>query len=168
MRTIPPLTLLLTTLLLFLACHKEKDDSYCWQLVDGYGNEMSTLCNKTEEEMKALYTNPCFWYKLEKETFCWMINGRTFIKNKSQSAIDSYLKCYGGGTAVKMDCSYCQTFYWRLKQTYKPNNSVTYSPVTVQQYCGDTARTLYSGRQVVLRDTPDSLIVVQFSSTSSF
>lgn len=159
---------LLFATLLFLACTKEKNDTHCWQLLDNYGAEMGTVCGKTEEQMKTLYPNTCSWYRQEGETFCWLINGRTFVKDKSQSGIDRYLQCYGGGTAVKVDCSYCKTFYWRLKQTYKPDNSFTYSQVTVQQYCGDTARTLYHGRQVILRDTPDSLIVVQFSSSASF
>ena len=159
---------LLFATLLFLACNKEKVDTHCWQLLDNYGAEMGTVCGKTEEQMKTLYPNACSWYKAEEETFCWLIDGRTFVENKSQSGIDRLMQCYGGTTATKVDCSYCKTFYWRVKNTYKPDNSFTYSPVRVEKYCGDTARTLYNGRQVILRDTPDSLIVVQFSSNGSF
>lgn len=168
MKTIRTLISMLTTFVLLLACTREKEDTFCWQLVDNYGNAMDTVCNKSEEQMKAQYPNACAYYMLGEPTFCWLIDGRTFIKDKSEDGINQYMRCYSGTTAVKVECTYCQTFYWRLKQTYKPDNSFTYSHVTVQQYCGDTARTLYNGRQVILRDTPDSLIVVQFSSNGSF
>ncbi len=160
--------LLLTLLVYFIACKKESKPTHCWQLMDSFGNELGTVCNKSEAEMSAAYPDPCIYYLLEGEKYCWLVNGQTFIENKNEDAINRYKKCFGVGTAIKVNCDYCQKYYTRLKQTYKPTDHTIYSSVTFKQYCGDTASTLYHGRQIILKDTPDSLILIQFSNNGVF
>ncbi len=159
-------------MLIILSCKKEdkkEDQTYCWQLVDALGNETIMVCNKTEAEMAAHYPASCSYYKAGGETFCWMVNGQVFIKDKSVEGMDHLKHCLmPGAVAVKVNCNYCKKFYSRIKQTYKPTNTTQYSPVKFEQYCGDTASKLYDGREVIIKDTPDSLILVQFSIDGSF
>jgi hypothetical protein len=155
-------------LIFFSSCKKEGEPRFCWQLVDNLGNEMGTECNKTEAEIAATYSNPCSYYKVDGPEFCWFINNQTFVKNKTENWVQHFTQCSGGGTAMKVNCNYCSDYYTRSKYTYKPNNSFFYSQVSFQKFCGDTVATLYHGRQIIIKDTPDSLIVVQFSTTGIF
>ena len=130
------------------------------------GNNMNAVCSKTSAEMQADYPNPCTYYKLDGEEYCWLIGSNTFVKNATQHKINQVLQCFYNSSvqALKVSCDYCQLWYTRQKSTFKPNNTVFYSPVRAEQYCGDTVRTLFQGRQIVLRETNDSLIVLQFSN----
>lgn len=144
------------------------EQRYCWQRIDSFGNPLEQVCNKTESQMKALYPNSCSYYKNDGEKSCWWVNG-TFLSNMTKEGAGLYIRCFNpnAGTPVKVDCKYCQTFYHRKKMTYKPANTITYSTVSRERFCGDTSFTLYHGRQIVLKDTPDSLIVRQFSSNGT-
>jgi len=149
------------------SCKKESAKTYCWQLTDPIGNTLNSVCGKTEAQMQVSYSNPCTYYKLGDE-YCWYIDNMIFITNKPQDFIDRYLHCFGHTSAIKVACDYCQTWYTREKYTYKPNNTFTYSQVRVQQYCGDTVHTLYQGREIILRESNDSLITLQFSNNGIF
>ena len=118
--------------------------------------------------MQTLYPDSCSYYQLGGDTACWYIDNRIFIKNATDNEIQHYLHCFHYSDAKKIDCGYCQTWYSRQKNIYKPTNNFTYSPVKVKQYCGDTAYTLFQGREIIIRETADSLIIIQFSSTSVF
>lgn len=148
------------------ACKKNK--TYCWQLVDAFGNEMNTVCGKTEEEMQADYPSPCNYYKTGEPKFCWYTGNGGFIKDKPEDYIKKMQLCFNLPSPVKVACDYCQTWYSRQKNIYKPANSVTYSTVTVQRLCGDTVHTLYKGKEIGVRETADSLITIQFSNTPDF
>lgn len=157
---------LLTGFLLtaFLGCKKEETPRFCWQRVDNFGNELEQVCNKTEAEMQALYANACSYYKPGGEKACWTINGN-YIKDATAEKANFLAKCfYGNGTPVKVDCNACGRWFHREKRTYKPNNTFALSQTRVETFCGDTAKTIFHGRQVILKDTPDSLVVRQFSS----
>jgi hypothetical protein len=162
------LVFLFFLILILSACKKDSNREYCWQRVDAMGNEMGTVCGKTEAEMKAMDPNSCSYFKKEGDAFCWMINNQVFVKDKTEAYMQHYSRCYGGATYVKVNCDYCKNFYTRQKRTYKPNNTTTYSNITYRQYCGDTATTLYHGREIIIKDTPDSLILVQFSNSGIF
>ena len=157
--------LLFLFMILLISCSKENQEQ-CWQTYDIAGNEMVIVCNKTEKEMAEAYGNPCLYHKAGGEKYCWMVNGIS-IKNKTVTAIENYARCYGG-TPIKVDCDYCNIWYSRYKRTYKPANQVTYSPVRVQQLCGDTSRALYDGREILIKDTSDSLVVQQISIDGRF
>jgi hypothetical protein len=159
----------LTLLLLFFAGCKKGPLSlvgsrHCWQVLDGMGNPLQEVCNKSESQMKAMYPNGCRYYKNDGEKFCWLV-GNVFLSNLTKEGLEMYVRCYNisGGTPQKAPCNYCQHWYHRLKRTYKPATSITYSPVYKEYFCGDTASKIFQGRQVVLKDTPDSLVVRQFS-----
>lgn len=150
----------------FMGCKKDSP-KFCWQKVDNFGNRLEVVCNKTKAEMQMLYPNSCSYFKAGGEKFCWMRNG-VFIKDASQEEIDYVNRCFGAtGTATKVDCSYCGRWYHREKRTYKPTNTATYSTVTIETFCGDTAKTIFQGRQVLIRETADSLIVRQFSNNGT-
>jgi hypothetical protein len=51
---------------------------------------------------------------------------------------------------------------------YKPSNTATYSKVKTERLCGDTLKTLYNGRKITLRETSDSLIMLEFGTTPYF
>lgn len=144
------------------------DRRYCWQRIDNYGNPLEQVCNKTEVEIKALYPNDCSYYKNEGEKACWLVNN-SLLPQITKEGAELMARCFftSAGSPVKVDCNYCQTFYHRRKMTYKPANTISYSLVTSERFCGDTATKLYQGRQVVLKDTPDSLVVLQFSSNGT-
>ena len=155
--------LIMFLLAAFLGCKKESP-KFCWQIVDNFGNKLETVCNRTEAEMQVLYPNPCSYYKVGGEKFCWMRNN-VFINDVTQEEADYINRCFGAtGTATKVDCNYCGRWFHREKRTYKPNNTFTFSQLKVETFCGDTAKTIFHGRQVIKKDTPDSLIVLQFSS----
>ena len=56
--------ILIFLVLIITACKKDSDREYCWQRVDAMGNEMGTVCGKTEAEMKAMDPNACSYYKI--------------------------------------------------------------------------------------------------------
>lgn len=156
------------TMFILLSCKKESNNKYCWQLVDALGNNLNAICNKTESEMQASYSNSCSYYKIGDE-YCWLVDNNIFITNKPEDFITRYMHCYGSYTTYqKVACDYCQKWYSRQKNTYKPNNTFSFSPVHLQQYCGDTVHTLFQGREIVLRETSDSLITLQFSNNGVF
>ena len=158
--------------LLIIACNKQSDtttpSTFCWQLLDPAGNKIKLICGKTAADMQALYPDSCSYYQIGGDTACWYIDGRIFVKNATDFELQHYLHCYHYSNAQKVDCGYCQIWYSRQKHTYKPTSNFTYSAVHVQRYCGDTAYTLFQGREIIVRETPDSLITVQFSSTGIF
>ena len=155
-------------LAVFIGVSCKKDKAYCWQLVDAFGNEMNSVCGKTEKEMQTAYPKPCNYYKIEGTKYCWYTSNRGFIKDKPEAYITKLKQCFNLSSPVKVACDYCQTWYTRQKNTYKPTNTITYSTVHVQQYCGDTVHTLYKGREILVRETADSLITIQFSNTPVF
>ena len=147
---------------------KTEDTKYCWMVLDGSGVPMGKICDRSETEMKDSLPNVCFYYKLGDPEYCWLVDGSTYIENVPENYIKQFLTCYNKTAYKKVDCGYCQNWYTRQKNTYKPANTVTYSPVKVQRLCGDTLKTLYQGRQITLRESTDSLIVLQFSNNGSF
>lgn len=142
----------------------KKGDRSCWQRLDLSGNTIGTVCDRTEKEMEASYPNPCTYYKLD-EKFCWYVNSNgEFITNQPEGYIKNLQKCWNLASAVKVPCDYCQYWYTRQKTTYKPANTSSYSQVSTQRLCGDTVKTLYNRRQIILRETTDSLITLEFSN----
>lgn len=115
--------------------------------------------------MAAAYSNSCAYYKYG-EKFCWLVNDSVFFRAISEDGVRQTMVCFNhtnNYTAVKISCDYCKKFYHRLKKTYKPDNTFTFSETKVQQFCGDTAQKLFPGRQIIEKETADSLIVRQFS-----
>jgi len=135
--------------------------------MDPLWNPLNSVCDKTEAEMQASYPNPCTYYKIG-DNYCWYIDNSIFIKDRPQDFIDHYQRCFGFTSAVNVACDYCQTWYTREKYAYKPDNTFSFSQVRVQQYCGDTTHTLFQGREIILRESNDSLITVQFSNNGIF
>jgi hypothetical protein len=160
------LFVLVVTGVILNSCEKEEDE-FCWVLVDQLGNAYGQLCHRTEAEMSAAYPGNCNFYKMEQD-FCWLLDGNQFVANRPEDFIVRFKQCLGYTTAVKVACDYCQQWYTREKHLYKPSGSFAYSQVRLQQFCGDTAQTLFQGREVILRETTDSLITVQFSNNGTF
>jgi hypothetical protein len=176
MRPFLSVLLLLLMCLFNYTCKKEAEKKYCWQIIDNVANDMGIVCDKTEAELLACINNrtcgfytgwtltPCFYYKAEGEEFCWLVNGSYMIKS-TENKLALLRKCFSfNSTTVKVDCDYCQFWYSRKKSTYKPDGRFAYSPITHREYCGDTTRTLYQGREIIVKNDADSLIVIQFSN----
>ena len=149
-------------------CRKDSNKKHCWRLLDALGNAYGDVCDKSEKDMEAAYS-PCNYYKLGEEEFCWWIDNAIFIKNMPQDFIDHFMQCNPGRTnAVKVACNYCQNWYTRQKNIYKPTGSFTYGMVRTERFCGDTVQVLFQGKEIILRETADSLIKLQFSSNGIF
>ncbi len=171
------------SIILFISCNKEKktEKKFCWQIVDGMGNKMQKICDKTETELLECFKNgacgsyngganltSCNYYKIEGEKFCWQINNH-YYKDMTENEILLISKCFTGNAfATKASCdSACENWYHREKRLYKPDSTITYSFVTKQNYCADTLATIYQGRQIIIKNDSDSLIVIQFSNNGS-
>jgi hypothetical protein len=147
-------------LVLLFACKKNKE--HCWQVYDSLGNEMGIVCGKTESEIQNLY-GP-FYDRINATKYCWKIqyaNGSvSYPENITEKMADVFFQ--GASIREKIVCGYCQKWTSREKGLKKSTGNFAYSSVRAEVYCGDTCKTLFAGRIVILRDTPDSLITVEF------
>ncbi len=152
--------ILILLVLTFSAC--EKDKEYCWLLYDQLGNEGGIVCNKTEEEMEDQYG---VYFDRENATrYCWKIQYATGSPGYPEKVTEKMAGIFfqGAVTKEKIPCGYCQKWASRQKDLYKPTGGFSYRPVKAEVLCGDTCATLFVGRIVTIRDTPDSLITVEF------
>jgi hypothetical protein len=151
---------LLLFVLIFFACSKEKE--HCWQVYDALGNEMMVVCDKTESEMNDQYG--AYFDRQNAPKYCWKIqySGGTFTYPEHITEKMTTIFFTGAVTKEKIACGYCQKWASREKGLYKPTGNFAYKPIRAEQYCGDTCATLFAGRVIILRDTPDSLITVEF------
>jgi hypothetical protein len=153
--------ILLSLLLLYaLSCNKNKE--YCWQVYDALGNPISIVCNKTEAEIEAQYKP--YYDRADAKKYCWKIqygNGTiVYPENFTEKMAGIYFA--GAVSKEKFTCGYCQKWISREKDLYKPTGNFIYQSVKAEVYCGDTCSTLFPGRVIILRNTPDSLITVEF------
>jgi len=143
-----------------VACTKNKE--HCWQLYDALGNEIGIICGKTESEMTAQYG--VYFDRKEAKRYCWKIQypggGFSYPENITEKMAGIFFQ--GAVIREKVPCGYCQKWMSREKELYKPTGIFHFKPIKVEQYCGDTCATIFVGRIVVIRDTPDSLITVEF------
>jgi hypothetical protein len=160
------------------SCKKanENVEKYCWQLLDASANEVGQVCDKTEAELRdCLLSNKCGtfnisndlscnYYRADGEKFCWKI-GTSTSSQINEFGANLLARCYGATQPpVKTACIDCARWYVREKKLYKPQNTITYSSLTVTRLCGDTLTKLYQGRQIIRKNDADSLIVIQFSN----
>jgi hypothetical protein len=153
--------ILLSLLILYaLACNKNKE--YCWQVYDSLGNVVKIECDKTEAEMEGQY-GP-YYDRVDAKKYCWKIqygNGSVvYPENVTEKMANIFFA--GAVSKEKFTCGYCQKWMSRGKDLYKPTGNFIYQSVRAEVYCGDTCNTLFQGRVIILRDTPDSLITVEF------
>ena len=184
MKTFIGLFLLFAIFFLY-SCDKENGQKKaCWQLIDAQGRDVNLICDKTEAEMIACVKSgacpvyvglslsdfgSCDYYETGGEKSCWRV-GNFLYTDITANKAKVLAACYPYGAAtptLSNSCDSCQSWYHREKKTYKPANTFTYSPVHIENFCGDTLATLYTGRQIIKKDDADSLIVIQFSNNGS-
>jgi hypothetical protein len=137
---------------------------YCWNITSPLLVVMGTVCDKTAAEMATAYPDG-WYYKTDEVLKCYFeLNSNVFLKNFPPSLLN---KAYPNRTFGEASCSYCARWFYREKRKYLPNSSITYSDITVKQFCGDTLATLYRGREVPLRQSTDSIITLQFSDNGT-
>ncbi|HEX5651613.1 MAG TPA: hypothetical protein VFX58_00980 [Chitinophagaceae bacterium] len=155
-------TLFLFLLLFASACNKDNDKA-CWQVYDNLGNEMGLVCNMTEAEVQAMY-GP-FYDRAGAAKFCWMVyynNGSTQYAENLTERMAAYWFSPSASRWEKVICGYCQRWATREKRVFKPSGQFAYSSISNLQYCGDTCNTIFPGRQIILRETTDSVIYHEF------
>ena len=171
------------SLLFLISCKRDAPaaQKHCWQIIDNVGNAMANICDKTEAELLACVNNgscgsftgitpltSCNYYQTDGPKDCYLING-SVSEEITESQAKTYANCFGNrsGVYTRATCIPCAFWFHRKKSTYKPNNSFTYSTITRQRFCGDTLQTLFPGRQLIIKDDADSLIVIQFSDNGT-
>ena len=166
-------------LLIFISC-KKTGEKFCWQIQDDNGNKVNIVCDKTEKELRQCITDgscvfplelrhitPCRYFKIEGDKKCWMV-GNDYLQDIVENDARAFSNCFGGGVEpVETSCRDCKVWYHRKKMTFKPANTFLYSVTKREYFCGDTARTLFQGRQIIIKDDADSLIVIQFSNNGT-
>ena len=137
---------------------------FCWNITSPALVVMGTVCDKTAAEMATAY--PDGWYfRSDEQLKCYFeTSSNAFLKNFPPSLMS---KAYPNRNFTAVSCSYCARWYYREKKKYLPNNSITYSAITVKQFCGDTLATLYRSREIPLRQSTDSIITLQFSDNGT-
>lgn len=168
---------ILTTLFFLSSCKKESEQKCDWQLVDNAGNYLNIVYNKTEAELLACtdcgtfnggqpgtplgqMLTPCNYFSSCDPKFCWII-GNHYWENTSEKFVNCF---FSTATKTKVICNSCGNWYTRKKMTYIPSNSTLYSNVSLlRAYCGDTATRFNSGSQFIIKQTADSLILLQYS-----
>ena len=152
--------ILLFLVLLLAACQKGRES--CWQLYDALGNEIAIVCDKTEQEMTSQYG--VYFDRANAKKYCWKIQytsgSVTYPENITEKMAGIFFP--GASTIEKIACGFCQKWMSREKGLKKSTGNFHYASVKVEAYCGDTCHTLFPGRIIILRDTPDSLITVEF------
>jgi len=149
--------------LLYSGAACKKDREHCWDVFDALGSQIAKVCGKTEAEISAQYGR--YYDRSDAKKYCWKIQypgSATFAyaENFSEKMMGIYSA--GAVSNEKVPCGYCQRWLSREKDLYKPTGSFIYQNIKTEQYCGDTCNTLFPGRIIILRDTPDSLITVEF------
>jgi hypothetical protein len=164
-------------LLFFVSCKKTNDGKHCWQILDATGNLLVQICDKTEAELLACANNGCGtfngghsltrcnYYQTDGPRSCWLINNK-YYDSMTESQAHLYASCFFGDTtniAIKTPCENCQNYFSREEITYKPTNSISYSAISFNKYCGDSLIIVQRG-DVTLKNTADTLIVLKYSA----
>ena len=167
--------ILITALFLDIGCNKQdSSQKYDWQIVDGSGNQLNIVYNKTEQELihcttcgtsdTPRYLTPCEYYKIvpnEKPT-CLMA-GNTHIDTITQTQAMFYGRCFNIPFLYINSNSSCQVWLTRQRKVVKKNPSILfYSSSQLNTYCGDTLKELYKGKSVLLKETSDSAFYQEF------
>lgn len=164
-----------------MSCKKETEQKHCWQIIDALGNDLDSVCNKTEAELIACINNKtcglygfsgnvtaCNYYRLDEPKKCWLING-IYYGDITEGQANIFARCFSSVTTpVQTACLTCEWWYHREKSTYRPTNITRYGLIQHERFCGDTTTTLFTGREIVRKDTNDSLVVIQFSKNGRF
>lgn len=147
--------------ILFGSCAKESNRKYCWHLYDMLRNPLDDVCDKTKGDMESLYGNACY-ERVDEKVECWKVDGIDEILSHTESYIN-FFYVNKGLNAQKHECVPCEEWKIREKTVYKPDNTGTYSLITQKKLCGDTLKTLFQGRNIIIRESRDSITFIQFS-----
>ena len=146
----------------FAACTKESNKKYCWRLYDMSRNALDDeVCGKTRAQMEAIYGDACFEHADEKAT-CWKIERTDEVVSATEAFID-FFYVRRGLAVSKHECVPCENWKLREKIVYKPDSTFFFSEVTAKRFCGDTLNTLFQGRNIIIRESADSVVFLQFS-----
>lgn len=148
------------------SCTKEKDPNdsfprYCYVITNPNLDSLKTVCNKTIHDMAREYPDG-WYYKSDAELLCWYnASTRQFVK---KCPINLALRVApGGGSISSVSCDYCASWFHRVKRKYVPTGGITYDLAIKEQFCADSLRTLFRGREIPVRQSADSVITLQFS-----
>lgn len=152
--------------ILICSC-KKSDPKTCWYLVDGIGNIINQVCNKTEAEMTAEYGSQYGFYKTSDPLYCWKLTRQSspdiYEHNLPQYIVDKYSAGY---VSEKVNCnSFC---IWKILFKHKSKITGFYTPTTAKKETfltalTDTCATLYVGRIVIVNETADSIHTAEFN-----
>lgn len=148
-----------------ISCKKEIDPNdghprYCYVITNQNLDSLKTVCNKTQYDMYQEY--PDLWfYRSDAEKRCWYNAGTgKFTKN---CPIELVSRISPGGSNSSVSCDYCANWYHRVKRKHIPTGGTLYDQPRTEQFCADSLRTLFRGREISLRQSTDSVITLQFS-----
>lgn len=143
------------TIIFLSNCSKDKTD--CWDVYFTGNQTTTTICGKTEEEIRVVYGN--YYDRASAAKFCWKVNYPSFyyyIENMSEKIVGMLYP--DAVSREKVTCGYCQIWECYTKRIYKPTGiGYGIGPSYLQYPCGDTCATLYPLREVFLYETVDSV-----------
>lgn len=122
-------------------------------------NDKGIQCDKTAAEIAALHPDGYYYRSDEPLVFWYESSTGNYRADLPASLKNKYLS----PSYTQVPCGFCAFWYFREKRKFVPTGSFTYSPITYQRLCADSVRTLFRGKEVLLRQSTDSVITRQFS-----
>lgn len=137
-----------------------KDEKYCWNLYDVFGNFMQEVCDKTAAEMLATYPNGGFERKDEK-VLCWKIGNSN---NNIIEATTSFVKFVYPGRYEETQCVPCEVLRIRERHYYIPGGTNMYTMEKQEKMCGDSLTLMLGSEPKIIRQSADSIIYIEARS----
>ncbi len=157
--------------LLLGSCSKEKG---CFQVAYNAYIQEEKICDikKSELENNASANNG-FVFRASEARFCWKITFSNGQDGYRKNLPESVVKHFFSGNGVSYSRVSCSTFCsWKVLIRQRSKITGLYNPTLTRQEfflgaAADTCSTLFKGREVVLRETADSLITVIYQEENS-
>lgn len=157
--TIKRFFILIAAIILLNSCSKEKGQ--CWDVYTSNGSLTKTVCGQTEELIRNVYGK--YYDKASATKYCWQaIYPGYFIYYQNLSEKMAGLFFSDALSYSKVSCEFCQNWEYYIKYIYKPTGEYFNSVAKAQTLCGDTCLTLYPGREIIIRETVDTLVKTIF------
>ncbi len=151
---------------LFIGCRKEENKRQCWYLLENNGGNVGEVCDKSRAEMEAKYNGQFYFYPTSDPKYCWKIEdpffGTFYLRNIAQYAVNLLASTSSGYTTAKVDCSSFCKWVYQDRRLNKNTGFFRYGIATPESFSLDSCGKLFVGKEVIIRETPDSVYYRKF------